>query len=83
MPGLGEAPDAAASTAASPGFRDDSGASSAERPARAGPDLGWAVACAGLLLAALILALNGDGRRASRRGGARLAAAIRPLLGRR
>jgi hypothetical protein len=83
MPGLGEAPGTAASTRASPGSRDNRGTSPAERPARAGPDLGWAVACAGLLLAAAILALNGDGRRASRRGGARLTAAIRPLLGRR
>jgi hypothetical protein len=83
MPGLGEAPGAAASTAASPGSPDTPGASPADRPASAGPDLGWALACAGLLLAAAILALNGDGRQVTRRGGARFAAAIRPLLGRR
>jgi hypothetical protein len=53
--------------------------------------LGWALACAGVLLAAGILALGGDGRGQSGRpgrSGARLAAArigavIRPLLGRR
>jgi hypothetical protein len=83
LPGLGDAPGAAASTAASPDSPDDRGASPADRPASAGPDLGWALACAGLLLAAAILGLNGDGRQATRRGGARLAAAIRPLLGRR
>jgi Peptidase family M23 len=83
-PALGAAP---AEIARSP----SSGAGApADRPARApspsapGPDIGWALACAGVLLAAAILALGGDGRR----GGARvvttrLGAAIRPLLGRR
>jgi Peptidase family M23 len=83
VPGLGEAPGATASAPASAGSHDDRGTSHAERRARAGPDLGWVIACAGLLLAAAILVLNGDGRQAGRRGGARLAAAIRPLLGRR
>jgi hypothetical protein len=54
-----------------------------------GPDLGWALACAGVLLAAAILAFSGDGGHSPRRGGAarlaagRIAAALRPLLGRR
>jgi hypothetical protein len=48
-----------------------------------GPDLGWALACAGLLLAAGVLGLTDDGRKASARSRARLAGAIRPLLGRR
>jgi Peptidase family M23 len=64
-----------------------------------GPDVGWALACAGVLLAAGILALGGDGRgehrgarggarrvgrhRAARLAAERLGAAIRPLLGRR
>ncbi len=55
-----------------------------------GPDIGWALACAGLLLAAGILGLSGDRRGASARGQARLArnasrlaGALRPLLGRR
>ena len=30
---------------------------------RSGPDIGWALACTGLLLAAAMLALTGDGRR--------------------
>ena len=49
----------------------------------AGPDLGWALACAGLLLAAGLLGLSEDGRSATRRGHGRLAAALRPLVGRR
>jgi hypothetical protein len=59
-------------------------------PPSSGPDIGWALACAGLLLAAGILGLSGDRRDASPRGQARLArnasrlaGALRPLLGRR
>jgi hypothetical protein len=48
-----------------------------------GPDIGWALACAGLLLAAGIFGLTDDGRKATARGGSRLAGALRPLLGRR
>ena len=48
-----------------------------------GPGLGLALACVAVLLAAAILAFSGEGRPTRRRGGARLAAAIRPLLGRR
>jgi hypothetical protein len=39
----------------------------ANQPA-GGPDLGWVLACAGLLLAAAILAATDDGRKAARRG---------------
>jgi hypothetical protein len=68
------------------------------RPAQAGrtsagsrgPDLGLALACLGVLLAAAILAFSGDagdsgrrGRAPIARGRARIAAALRPLLGRR
>jgi hypothetical protein len=54
---------------------------------RGGPDIGWAPASAGLLLAAAILGLAGDrgpqgGSRASRTR-SRLAAGLRPLVGRR
>jgi Peptidase family M23 len=87
-PALGAAP---AAIARSPSF---AAGAPADQPARApsssaaGPDIGWALACAGVLLAAAILALGGDGRGDGRRHGARLAAtrlgaAIRPLLGRR
>jgi Peptidase family M23 len=48
-----------------------------------GPDFGWALACAGLLLAAGILGLKGDGRKLTGRTSSRLAGALRPLLGRR
>lgn len=52
-------------------------------PAPGGPDLGWALACAGLLLAAGVLGLSGHTGGASARRGSRLAGALRPLLGRR
>lgn len=48
----------------------------------AGPDIGWALACAGLLLAAAVLGLTEDGRRAARHTRSRLLAAL-PALGRR
>jgi hypothetical protein len=49
----------------------------------AGPDLAWIAACAGVLLAAALLGLSEDGRRASRRGRDQLVGMLRPLLGRR
>jgi hypothetical protein len=64
-------------TASSPG----SGAAPA--PSSSGLDIGWALACAGLLLAAGILGLTGEGRNATSRSRSRLAGALRPLLGRR
>jgi hypothetical protein len=48
-----------------------------------GPDFGWALACAGLLLAAGVLGLTDEGRKASARSRSRLAGALRPLFGRR
>jgi hypothetical protein len=53
---------------------------SAAHPAT-GPDIGWALACGGLLLAAAILGLTGDRRRAASRRS--LATTLRPLVGRR
>jgi Peptidase family M23 len=50
---------------------------------RPGPDLGYALACIGLLLAAALLGLSEDGREATRRSRGRVAAALRPILGRR
>jgi hypothetical protein len=47
----------------------------------AGPDIRWALACGGLLLTAAILGMTGDKRRAASR--TRLAATLRPLIGRR
>jgi hypothetical protein len=52
-------------------------------PSSSGPDIGWAVACAGLLLAAAVLGLTDDGRKATARSRSRLAGALHPLLGRR
>jgi Peptidase family M23 len=48
----------------------------------AGPDIGWILACVGLLLAAALLGLTEDGRKASRRGRSELARLLRPLMGR-
>jgi hypothetical protein len=54
------------------------------RPAGdSGPDLGWALACVGLLVAAAILGLSEQGRSASRRGRHRVSGVLRPLWGRR
>jgi hypothetical protein len=79
------APQSAASSSvpdASPGS-----AAAGPAPSSSGPDLGWALACAGLLLAAGILGLTGDrhaGARGPTTGGrSRLAGALRPLAGRR
>jgi hypothetical protein len=57
--------------------------SPAGQSASGGPDIGWALACAGVLLAAGILGLTGDGRWPTARSRARLTGALRPLLGRR
>jgi hypothetical protein len=50
---------------------------------RGGPDIGWALACAGLLLAAGVIGLTDDGRKAAAGGRSRIAGVLRPLLGRR
>jgi hypothetical protein len=62
-----------------------SGATDPARPAgdASGPDLGWALACLGLLAAAAILGLSEDGREATRRSRDRVAGVLRPLVGRR
>jgi Peptidase family M23 len=48
-----------------------------------GPDVGWALACAGVLLAAASLALSGKGPDQTARKRPRLVALVRPLLGKR
>jgi hypothetical protein len=47
-----------------------------------GPDIGWMLACLGLLVAAGLLGLTEDGRKASRTGRGQLARLLRPLTGR-
>ena len=47
-----------------------------------GPDIGWALACLGLLLAAGIIGLTGDGRESARKGASRVSALLRPLSSR-
>jgi hypothetical protein len=49
----------------------------------AGPDIGWAVACGALLLAAAILGLTGGKRREPAPRHARIAEVLKPLTGRR
>lgn len=57
----------------------------AEPRGGAGPNVGWALACTGLLLAAACLGRPGEGKRGARadRGRAALRSLLRPLLGRR
>jgi hypothetical protein len=73
VPGLHSAPPSSQTAARAPSLGGGPG----------GPDIGWALACAGLLLAAGILGLTNDGRKATASGRTRLAGALRPLLGRR
>jgi hypothetical protein len=59
------------------------GSSFVARPeSSSGPDVGWALACLGLLLAAAILGLTSEGRDTARRGAGKLSALLRPLVGR-
>jgi Peptidase family M23 len=51
-------------------------------PTAADPDVGWILACVGLLVAAALLGLTEDGRRASRTGRGYVARLLRPLAGR-
>jgi hypothetical protein len=48
----------------------------------AGPDIGWVLACVGLLLAAGLLASTEDGRKAAGTGRRGLLRVLRPLMGR-
>jgi murein DD-endopeptidase MepM/ murein hydrolase activator NlpD len=84
-PGLGPAPNGSLGSSAGPVAPrvEDRPTAQAEQPRHGGPDLGWALACGGLLLAAAILTLGGRGGDEARRGRARLATLFRPLLGRR
>jgi hypothetical protein len=52
-------------------------------PSSSGPDLGLLAACLGLLAAAALLGLTGDGRKATRETRHRIARVLQPMLGRR
>lgn len=56
---------------------------STRTPHPSGPDVGLLVACLGVLAAAALLGLTGDGREATRRTGHRIARLLQPTLGRR
>jgi hypothetical protein len=73
------APAAQPTTHASPATGDQPARPSENAP---GLDIGWILACVGLLLAAALLGLTEDGRKASRAGGSQLARLLRPLTGR-
>lgn len=67
------------------GLSADPGPVVADRPARrpsAGVDLGWVVACGGLLLAGAALFRREAAQKAGARGRTAVAAIVRPLLGR-
>jgi hypothetical protein len=51
-------------------------------PSAFGPDIGWILACVGLLVAAGILGLTEDGRKATRTGHGHVVRLLRPLTGR-
>jgi Peptidase family M23 len=51
-------------------------------PTAAGPDIGWILACVGLLAAAAMLGLTEDGRKATRKSRSQLLRLLRPLTGR-
>jgi len=51
-------------------------------PAGGGPDIGWAAACAGLLLAAALLGRPGERDAAGQGAGVKLRTLLRPLTGR-
>jgi hypothetical protein len=50
--------------------------------AASGPDIGWVLACVGLLLAAALLGLSEDGQKLARTGRSRLARLLRPSTNR-
>jgi hypothetical protein len=79
-PTPGRAPAETAASRESPGV--GGGPANPPENAAPSPDIGWILACAGLLLAAGLLGLTEDGRKASRKGGGHLARLLRPLTGR-
>lgn len=73
----------AAETLAPEGSRSvGSGPVTPSETAAHGPDVGWILACLGLLSAAALLGLTEDGRNASRKARGHLARFLRPLTGR-
>jgi Peptidase family M23 len=83
-PGEGPAPSTLGkeSAGASPDRRGAPG-STHLNPSSSGPDLGLLAACLGLLAAAALLGLTGDGRKATRETRHRIARVLQPMLGRR
>jgi hypothetical protein len=67
---------------ATPGANPQVGRPPVAHRAARGPDLGWALACAGLLLAAAFVGGTDGGRAAVSRSGARLTKLLSPLAGR-
>jgi hypothetical protein len=92
--GRADGPDIAAARAPLPGLAPGRSQQSGQAHSRvsrshtvraaegSGPDIGWIVACVGLLAAAAILGLTEDGRKATRKGHGQLVRLLRPLTGR-
>ena len=81
---LGRTPEGSSPRRSQPGGLPDGARGPATAPGRsgAGPDVGWILACVGLLLAAALLGLTEDGRKASRTGRGYVVRLLRPLTGR-
>jgi peptidase M23-like protein len=72
-----------AGTRPSPGGHEVGRSAPDSSSSSSGPDLGLLLACLGLLAAAAVLGLTGDGRTATRKTRHRIARAFQPMLGRR
>jgi peptidase M23-like protein len=81
---LGRIPEGSPPRQSQPGGLPDGARGPATAPGRSGggPDVGWILACVGLLLAAALLGLTEDGRKASRTGRGYVVRLLRPLTGR-
>ncbi|MGH2741964.1 MAG: peptidoglycan DD-metalloendopeptidase family protein [Thermoleophilaceae bacterium] len=73
----------ALSSNALPGNPGSPAADATNKRSPSGPDVGLMLACVGLVLAALLLGLTDDGRKATRKTGHGIARMLQPMLGRR
>lgn len=64
------------------GGADSRRSTPANQSSSPGPDLGLLAACLGLLAAAALLGLTGDGRKATRETRHRISRLLQPMLGR-
>jgi hypothetical protein len=81
-PDIAGLPRGADGQVASPGPEASRQSAGGTDGSAAGPDVGWILACVGLLAAAAMLGLTEDGRNATRTGHRRIVRLLRPLVGR-